>query len=326
VSFHGYDGSHAFRGIAWTDDFERGSFVVDDPDQGVPSDAFLDRKDALGFREQWAAGGPVGPGAGTIVAEGDRLYSLSEFPDVSLQCTSGQNWDLGLFRSSSTSSTSWEPFPGGNPIVRSSQAPEADGKAVGCNIPYPSLFQDPADDAWYLMHGRMGTDPAHNALYVYRLVPDHSLLVNGDFASGDTRGWSRLAGVSTNVAAPRTPNASPDGTSYLAFNCGASPCPPGQSLYQDVAVEELHEGEAIRFGGEFRSESGSGSLEVALHQLDANGGLIRTDELPVSATGNYTPVQQSGAVQAGTRKLRFEIYAVTPETFGADNLFLSVGS
>lgn len=323
VSFHGHDGTRGYRGMARTRDFTRGSFEVDRPQDGLPGDAILDRGDADEFREQWAPGGPIGAGAGTIVQEDGRFYTLNEFPDVSLRCTNGQNWDLGLFRSSRTASTDWEPFPDGNPIVYSSRAPEADGQPGGCNVLYPSLFRDPDTRTWYLMHGRGTRDPAHNAIYLYALTTDASLLENGDFARADTTGWERLPGSEANLAAYRRPNESPDGTPYLAFNCGGDPCRAGESLHQDVEIDPALIGRAFRFGGTFRSESGSGSLELVVHQLDAQGQLLHSDKVAIDATGAYAPVEGTGTIQRGARALRYQLYPSTPQTFAADDLHLT---
>jgi hypothetical protein len=323
ISFHGAAGIHGYRGIARTPDFSPGSFVVDRPEAGVPADAILDAKDAAGFREQWAPGGPIGAGAGSIVEEGEYLYALNEFPDVSLACREGQNWDLGLFRSRSAAETEWEPFPGGNPIVRSSRAPESNGQPAGCNVVYPTLFRG-SDGTWHMLHGRASSDPRYSGLYLYRLVEDTSILVNDDFRTGDTQGWSRHPGSTANVAAPRTPNGSPDGTSYLALNCGASPCPPGHGVYQDVELDDADGGAGFAFGGQLRSEAGHGSLDLVVHQLAADGGVLASDTVPVSATGAYATVEGRGRLHDGVRRLRFELYPKTPETFGADNLFLRV--
>jgi hypothetical protein len=312
VSFHGSDGTRGYRGIAHTPDFSPGSFAVDQPDRGLPADAILGPWSAADFREQWAPGGPIGAGAGTIVSEADYLYTLNEFPDVSLRCTAGQTWDLGIFRSRSTASTTWEPFPEGNPIVRSSRALESAGQSLGCNVLYPTLFRDPGDDTWYLAHGRMSLDPAHKALYLYRLADDTSVLINDDFRAGDADGWSKHTGSTASLSVPPTPNGSPDGTSYLAFNCGAPACAGEASIYQDVRVDDSWRDEDFSFGGSFRSEKGTGSIDLVVHQLDAAGKVIRATKVPVVATGTYDTVQGAGAIADGARTLRFEMYVNTP--------------
>jgi hypothetical protein len=322
ISFHGSDGVRGYRGIAKTPDFRRGSYLVDLPDEGVPSDAILDARDAIGFNEQWAGSGPIGAGAGAVVREGDHLYALSEFPDISLRCTDGQNWDLGIFRSDSTASVHWEPFPRGNPIVASSRAPEANGQPLGCNVLYPTLFRDPSTGSWYLMHGRATTDPANNGLYIYRLVRDTNLLENGDFARGNSWGWTYLPVGVTNVALPRTPNGSPDGTAYLAFNCGAPTCAPDASVFQDVAIKPGLAGRRFDYGGTLRTDGAVGAVTMAVHQLDDAGAVIHTNAVNLSVAPGFADHVATGAVVPGARRLRYQLYPKTPQTFAADNLFL----
>jgi hypothetical protein len=308
VSFHGSDGTRGYRGIAVTPDFRE--FVVDRPDVGVPSDAFLDAGDATGFREAWVGGQSIGAGAGTIVVEGDYRYALNEFADISLACTDGQRWDLGLFRSASTASTGWEPFPGGNPIVFSSLAPEANGKPPGCNVLYPSLFRDPATGTWYLMHGRGTSDPAHQGIYVYRLVADTSLLVNEDFAAGDARGWTAPPGA----AVLRLPNGSPDGTPYLSLS--------GGNLTQDVPVGDALSGRDFTFGGTFRADgSPSARVRLAVQQFDGAGRPLGDDTADLVAGATYQRARGSGTVRKGTRVLRYA--AAAEGAVAADNLFLT---
>jgi hypothetical protein len=324
ISFHGFDGVHGYRGIAKTPDFGRGSFIVDRPAEDVPADAFLDAGDARGFHEQWAPGGPIGAGAGTVVREGDRFYALNEFADISLRCTDGQNWDVGMFRSASTASVRWKPFPGGNPIVASSRAPEANGQSLGCNVLYPTLFRDPSTGSWYLMHGRGTTDRANNGLYIYRLVRDPSLLENGDFASGDTRGWTHLPVGVTNFDVPRLPNVSLDGTPYLTFNCGAPVCAPDASVFQDVPINPGFAGRTFDYGGTLRTDGGDGTLTMAVHQLDATGVVIHTDALDLPIGPGFATHGAQGTVLPGVWRLRYQLYPKTAQTFAADNLFLTV--
>jgi hypothetical protein len=324
ISFHGSDGVHGYRGIAKTADFRRGSYLVDRPDEGVPADAILDAGDAMGFHEQWAPGGPIGAGAGTIVQERDHLYALGEFPDISLRCTAGQNWDLGMFRSDSSASADWEPFPPGNPIVASSRAPEADGQPLGCNVLYPTLFRDPSKGSWYLMHGRATIDPANNGLYIYRLVRNTNLLDNGDFARGDISGWTYLPAGVTNVDLPRLPNGSPDGTPYLAFNCGAPTCATDASVFQDAPIKPGLVGRRFDYGGTLRTDGGEGTLTMAVHQLDTGGALIHTNAVNLRIGPGFTNHVATGRVLPGAQRLRFQLYLKTMQTFAADNLFLHV--
>jgi hypothetical protein len=278
----------------------------------------------MGFNEQWAPSGPIGAGAGAIVHEANHLYALSEFPDISLRCTDGQNWDLGIFRSDSAASVAWEPFPGGNPIVASSRALEANGKPFRCNVLYPTLFHDQATRSWYLMHGRATTDPAHHGIYIYRLVRDTSLLENGDFASGDTTEWTYLPAGVTKVDSPRLPNGSPDGTPYLTFNCGAPVCAADASVFQDVPINAGFVGRRFEYGGTLRSGGGEGTLTMAVHQLDAAGAVVHSDAATQRIGPGFGDHTAAGTVRPGARRLRYQLYPKSSPTFVADNLFLRV--
>lgn len=321
VGFHGQDGARAYRGIALTRTFRRGDWQVDG-DGGTPTDAVLDAGDAAGWRESWASGGPVGAGAASILDADGWHYQLAEVPDMGLGCTAGQNWDLGLFRARRLGSTHWQQYPQGNPIVYSSRERDSTGGVTGCNVEYPGLFEDPATGTTYLMHGRISGDPAYDGIYVYRLEWNRSLLANGDFWRADADGWHPQAGTTTQLSVERRPDGSPDGTPYLSFNCGASACDGGQSVYQDVPVKPGRAGERLAFGGSFRSETGDDRLEAAVLQLDQAGKVIESSVVAVAATGTYAGARGKLELDERTRRLRFELYPRTPGTLRADNLYL----
>ena len=320
VGFHGYDGVDGFRGLAHTDSFRRGDWEVDG-EAGTPTDASLDARDAVGWREDWRPGGPVGPGAAGILEQGGWYYQLAEVPDVNLSCTDGQSWDLGLFRTQKLSSTNWAQYPGGNPIVYSSRAPR-DGTATKCNVVYPSLFTDPTNGATYLMYGRVSADPGYDGLYVYKLEWNRNRLTNGDFQTADARGWATLPGTSTQRSAERLPDNSPDGTPYLAFNCGAATCGGGDAVLQDVDVRKDDDGREFAFGGTFRAETGTGQLELNALQLDASGAIVQATTVPVAAGTGWARARGTFEVDARARRVRIQLTPRTPGTFWADNLYL----
>jgi hypothetical protein len=320
VGFHGFDGRHAFRGVARTTTFGPDGWKVDGQ-AGTPTDAVVGPEDAAGWRESWQ-GGPVGPGAGTTLEEAGWYYLLTEVPDISLACTAGQNWDVGLFRTSSVADTPWEQYPAGNPVVYSSRAPEAGGQAQPCNVEYPGLFRDDTTGTTYMNYGRVSSDPAYDALYVYRLEWNRNLLRNGDFWRADAEGWQALAGTSAQLSVPREPNGSPDGTPYLRFGCGAPTCDSGQSVYQDVVIGPRPANGILAFGGTFRADSGTGQLDVAVHQLDAAGQPIGSTSVPVSLGSEYTGARGTLQLDARAQRLRFELYPRTSGTLRADNLYV----
>jgi hypothetical protein len=319
VSFHGYDGVHGYRGIARTTTFRRGDWQVDGVD-GTPTDAVLTARDAAGWRESWGPGGPIGPGAAALLAEGGWYYQLAEFADRNLGCTPGQNWDLGLFRAGSLASTHWEQYPAGNPIVYSSRAPDATGVSGACNVEYPGLVHDPATGTTYLMYGRRSSDPLGDGIALYRIEWDRNLLVNGDFWRADVEGWHASPGTASQIAAQRLPDQSPDGTPWLSLDCGGGPCGPGAGVYQDVAVPDRLRGRPLAFGGSFRVDAGSGRLDVVLVQLDAGGHTIRSDAIRMIATTVYAAVRQVVEIDGRARRLRFQLSPHGSAGFGADDL------
>jgi hypothetical protein len=321
VGFHGYDGKRGYRGIARTTTFQRGSWEVDGA-AGTPSDAVITARDAAAWRENWRPGGPIGPGAGSILKEGAWYYQLAEVPDINLHCTPGQSWDLGLFRTLRLSSSAWEQFPGENPVVYSSRAPDAGGQVPGCNVPYPRLFVDPATGVTYLMHGRRSSDPAYDGIYLYRLEWDRNLLANGSFWSADAAGWATLAGTSTQLSVQRTPDQSPDGTPYLEFNCGAPACDAGQGLYQEVPADPVLAGGTVAFGGSFRAATGTADMTASLVQLDGTGTVVSDTPVPVTVGGAYADVRGSATIDGRTRQLRLQIVPRSAGTLWADNLYV----
>jgi hypothetical protein len=320
VSFHGYDGIEGFRGIARTRTFAPGDWQVSGRG-GTPTDAALTAADAGSWRETWKPGGPVGPGAAGLLEQGGYFYALAEMPDENLMCTPGQTWDLGLFRTRSLASTRWATPPRGNPLVYSSRVPGPTGEVPGCSVQYPNLFMDPASGTTYVMFGRASADPAYDGLYVYRLEWNRNLLGNGDLWRADADGWTTYPGTTTQMSVLRAPDNSPDGTPYLAFNCGTSACTGSESVYQDVTVAARLHGDIVAFGATVATDSGSGPLDVALIQLDASGREVTRATITTTATARYARVRGTAKIESSTTRLRFQLYPRNPVTFRADNLY-----
>jgi hypothetical protein len=321
VSFHGYDGVHGFRGIARTRTFGTDGWQVDGRG-GTPTDAALGARDAAGWRESWQPGGPVGPGAAGLIEQDGLFYALAELPDENLACTSGQNWDVGLFRTASLASTHWQQYPAGNPLVYSSRTPGPTGEITACNVQYPGLFADPGTGTTYLMFGRASPDPAYDGVYVYRLEWNRNLLGNGDLWRADGDGWQPYAGSTARLSVPRAPDRSPDGTPYLAFNCGAPACDGVQSVYQDVAVPPRLVRDTVAFGATVGTDSRRGRLEVTLVQLDAAGAEVARATIATAASAHYQRVRRRVRVDPRATRLRFQLYPRDPVTFRADNLYV----
>jgi hypothetical protein len=314
VSFHGYDGVHGYRGMARTTTFARGDWQVDGAG-GTPTDAMLTAADSRGWREDWAGGSAIGPGAASLIGEGGWTYAFVEMPDQNLQCTPGQNWDLGLFRSRTPASTAWAQYPPGNPIVYSSHGA---GQTGGCNVQYPSLFRDPADGSTYVMYGRSSPDRAADALYVYRVTWNRNLLVNADLWRADATGWHAWAGTQLEVR--RDPDGSPDGTPYMAFNCGGGACGSDASVYQDVRIPPGRGGRRVDYAASLRGDTRAGRADVALIQLDADGREIERGGVAATLGTTWRRVGGHVTLDDRTRALRMQLYPRSPGTLRADDL------
>lgn len=329
VGFHGYSSPNGFRGIAKTTDFQ--TWVAGDPAYGLPADAVMSKRDANGWREGWASGGNIGAGAGSILEEDGYTYQLTEFADMNLSCTAGQHWDLGLFRTNNLTSTQWEQFPLGNPIVYSSTATES-GTIHPCNVQYGQIFRDESAATIYMKFGReTSTDYNNSGTFLYRLVKSTNLLKNGDLWMADTSNWQRLpaGGTTPNYTVYRWPNLSSDGNQFLATNCAASgsACVPGSSFFQDVSAAG-YAGRSVIYGGKFATAAGNGgSPTLALFQLDANGAVLTSNSLPLPVSGTTYASFKSPSIRIldGTRTLRYQFYHAVPGvTYFAGGMFLDL--
>jgi hypothetical protein len=136
VTFHGWDPQQdkSARGVAKTADFVH--WITNG--EHLPGDAIFTSTDCDPWRIQWASGGCVGGGEGSILLAGDFMYELIEAPDISLGCltTPGeQNWVLGLLRAPAGEflpTGMWQGL-GSNPFVVPVQK-------IGCYIQYHRLF------------------------------------------------------------------------------------------------------------------------------------------------------------------------------------------
>lgn len=321
VGFHGYDGTQGLRGIARTTDFSREGWEVDGAG-GTPGDAIMTAADAAGWRESWNAGGPVGPGASTILEEDGFYYQLVEVADTNLNCTRGQNWDLGLMRTRDLASTTWEQYPAGNPLVYSSRAPEEGGVPPWCSVEYPGVFVEPATGATYVVYGRGSNDPEYDAIYVYRLEHDRNFLANGDAWRGDTEGWLPLpTGAALPLAAERRPTESPDGTPYFGLACAAGGC-GGESAYQDIPIGPDRAGQELAIGGTFAAPEGRGMAELAVQQHDASGREIDRTIVRVAPSEAYERHRATLRIDPRATLLRVRLTPREPGPLRADNLYL----
>lgn len=328
VAFHGYDGRNGYRSIAKTTDFR--TWVAGNVSLGVPDGPTMSARDAVNWKESWA-GGNIGAGAGSIVETGGYTYQVVEFADRNLACTANQRWDIGLFRTTNVASTTWGQPSVPNPMVLSSLAVE-NGVIRPCNVQYAQLFIDKSTTphVTYLKYGRETSDQNYHGTYLYRLNASHNILKNANLRSGDVTNWQRLpASPAPNYTVYRFPNNSPDGTQYLATNCGTwtSACPAGSSFFQDVSVA-AYSGRTFTFGGQFATDAGhSGSASLALWQMDAYNNVLKSDSVPIAVSGaDYVRIQSPTlTLLAATKKVRYQFYHGTQGiTYRAANMFVNV--
>jgi hypothetical protein len=146
VTFHGAYGTSpvwGYRGIAKTTDFHTWLTHGDDPaDSNLPDDALWSKRDCAGWNVLWnATTGCIGGGHASTLMTPKYTYMLIESADLSLACTAGQNWVVGLVRTPNdgkpqrfVASGHWQQF-GQNPLINSH-------KNYLCSIQYPRFFVD----------------------------------------------------------------------------------------------------------------------------------------------------------------------------------------
>ena len=178
------------------------------------------------------------------------------------------------------------------------------------------MFVDPATGTTYLHYTRLSADPNFDGIFLLRLVPRNNLLENGDLWKCTTESFQVFPEGPTNLVVYRFPNGSSDMNCYLATNCGAEGCTPGQSVYQDVAVSGLG-GVQVDYGGKFAVEAASGSLQLVLFELDASSAVVAQHAIAVTARWAYVEVSGEATLDASTTTLRYQIYLQSPETFRA---------
>jgi hypothetical protein len=322
VTMHGYDGVHGYAGIARSADLIH--WEAGDPAHGTPADAIFDRDDANTWRESWVGGTSIGGGLSSIVIEDGHYYMTVESADMNLGCTPGQNWDVGLLRSSSLTNTHWEGLPAGNPFYYSSHRPEAllpDGTMGSnpCNIQYTSFFQDDVTRKWYMAGARMTSKKEPVLIYVYELSRLDDRLDNGNLWKCRTEGWSRRGTPS--FAVYRDPSRSADYTCFMELNCGNDGC-VGDSIYQDAAASGL-QGRRMRFGADLAHNSGAGRADLVVHQLGSSGQIVTSTNVQCNLGQSYQSFSGAFVVRQETRTLRFEIYLSSAGNYQADRMFLA---
>ncbi|MBK6848317.1 MAG: hypothetical protein IPG96_12605 [Proteobacteria bacterium] len=193
-----------------------------------------------------------------------------------------------------------------------------------CNPAYARLLREPATGEMLLHYTRTSMDGDHSRTFLYHLVPRHNLLINGDLWMCTSEAWWRFPIGNTNLVVYRLPRQSADDGCFLATNCGAPSCTPGQSVYQDVPLAGVR-ARRLAFGGVLASEGGPATVTVALFQLSAEGAVLTNSALAVSLGGStYQPARQEVVLLPNAATLRFQLYLQDPATLHADRMFIEV--
>jgi hypothetical protein len=82
----------------------------------------------------------------------------------------------------------------------------------------------------------------------------------------------------------------------------------------------------VAFGATYRSATGQGELQVALHQLDASGREITSSTRSFGADTSYARARVIATIDPRAATLRYEIYPGAGKTFRVDNLYAIVQS
>jgi hypothetical protein len=156
VTFHGYDGTRGYRGIAATSDFNMDWRV--DSSIGLFRDIMLGPTDCQSWLPQ-----SIGVATTSHVVEGDYIYMLAEAADKNLACTPGGTWAAGLLRSyrAFVPTGQWQQYSG-NPIVTTGPDP------VPCKMNYQKMFRDSQDGSIYLTFWWFNSSGTYELRY-YRL-------------------------------------------------------------------------------------------------------------------------------------------------------------
>jgi peptidoglycan hydrolase-like protein with peptidoglycan-binding domain len=175
VTMHGFDGVLGYRGLAKTIDFVNwkiGSDAVD-----LPNDFIGSAYTAGGWNETWqgwtdGAGGQllnepwnIGTGAARILKEGTYYYEVIEASDKNLVCVPGQKWNVGILRTNNLANATWEQFPQGNPIFKSSEL----APGLPCGLSYANIFRA-ADGTTYLHVHVHSATTGNDGIYLYKLI------------------------------------------------------------------------------------------------------------------------------------------------------------
>lgn len=339
VAFHGFDieKNLGYRGIGRTQDFV--TWQLGNENSAVPADAVLDKVDSANWRESWGTGGKIGSitypagsigfGHGSIIYENGYYYMIAESSDYTLDCIDDQNWDMGLYRSNNITKTTWESFPGGNPIYYSSRSIDprnnnSTKKNLRCNVQYFRLFKDPQSGAIY-MHVSRDTNmnltelgQAENGVYLYKLVKTGNLLKNSDFWKCATDDWQKSSGSNINFATYRMPKETTDGNCFAQISCTSGNCQGG--LTQNMNLIGVNQ---LTFGGRIKGSAKKARVNIVLYEYDNNNNLLATNYIEISTDTTYRTYSKSIYTKSRTRKVTLYVTPFTKNViYNLDEMFV----
>ena len=172
---HGFDGVLGYRALVKTVDFVNWKIGSEAPD--LPTDFIGSAYTPGGWNETWqgwtdGAGNQllaepwtIGTGGARILREGSYYYEVIEAADKNLVCVLGQKWDIGMLRTNDLQNATWEQYPFGNPIFKSSEL----APGLPCSISYANIFRD-IDGTTYLHMHVHSANSTKDGIYMYRLV------------------------------------------------------------------------------------------------------------------------------------------------------------
>ena len=171
VAFHGVHVDHdvhaskgirpvviGYRGVAKTRDWH--TWVTSDSD--LPNDAIWSPRDCRAWKVPWnLETGCIGGGLASTLITPNYTYMFIEAADVSLTCTAGQHWVIGLVRGRELkASGEWQQWPG-NPLLKNENS-------LLCAVQYQSIFKDAG--SIYLSYWTLGRTGFHDADTYFKIA------------------------------------------------------------------------------------------------------------------------------------------------------------
>jgi hypothetical protein len=320
VGFHNYDPytQEGTRGLV------RASGDFQTYTSAGPTDAILGKKDLASWREDFHD--TKGFGAMSTMKEGGYYYGFVDGFDVSLQCRANtdQNWDFGLYRTTSLTNSNWETFSQ-NPVFYSDDTVNN----TGCDLQYIALFKDNTGQIWSnFMRRNKKEDAAFQGeiMGFYKLVKKQSVLANGDYWKCYTENWNGsgsniyhyFGDTSIKLKDPMTETTgdASDRNCRLNLDCTVINC-LNQTSFQFLDL--ITDKNAIYFDLKAKSNGGVGKFQVRVFLRDSNQNVIKDFTKVFDTTTEYQAFKGSVEIGAGVTKASYEIMPISGNLFFDEN-------